>query len=170
MALNDDGEIRIVGVRLTNGKLSSVLGQEILKALKYPTPNVKAEAVGEYVEPMNEDEEKERVKMERERDDLHKAGPSQVHRDKQVKIYKKLYYPTQIPDILEIKKVPIRVHAEEVRDSNEVLFKINRRFLSLAKGKKFCHLCNKSMNSNVCLVSHLQGKLHRDKVAVDLSL
>ena len=59
--------------------------------------------------------------MERERDDLHEAGPSQARRDKRVKIYKKLFFPTHIPNILEIKKVPIRVHAEEVRVSNEVL-------------------------------------------------
>ena len=150
MAFNEDGDIEIIGVKLGKQALSSQLGQDIMKALKYPE---KVEAPQEYVEPMHVAEEQERVKRE--------AGRH---------VYKKLLFPTAIPNILEVKKTGIRVRSNEIRISNEVLLRLNRRFLRFAEEGKWCKLCHKCMNSTLCLNDHLRGKLHRAKVAENLNL
>ena len=76
--------------------------------------------------------------------------------------------PTAIRHILEVKK--IRGRTNEIRLSNEVLLRINRRFLRFDRDGKWCKLCQKCMNSTLCLNDHLRGKIHRAKVVEKLNL
>ena len=171
--MKEDDEIRMVGAKVT-GTLGSALGKEVLKALQYSKTIVKTEPSEEYVEPMESDEEREIVKMEKQRASFPQAGPSQVE-SKEVsmrysQVLKKYYVPTGIPDILQVKQKHVTVKSEEVKSSTEVLFKKNRRYVSSVDGQKYCSLCGKFMTSNICLALHLRGRLHKNKVTLDLGL
>ena len=85
------------------------------------------------------------------------------------KIYKKVYYNTSNPDILEVRKVPIRIEAKK-DVCKDFLIRINRKFLSFGGGERFCHLCEKALNSDACLLDHLRGKIHRKNVVENKNL
>ena len=171
--MKEDDEIRMVGAKVT-GTLGSALGREVLKTLRYSKSIVKTEPSEEYVEPLESDEEREIVKMEKQRASFPQAGPSQVESNdvsmRYSKVLKKYYFPTGIPDILQVKQKHVTVHSEEVKNSTEVLFKKNRRYLSLVDGQRYCGLCGKTMTSSICLALHLRGRLHKNKVTLDLGL
>ena len=148
MASKKGGDIEVIGVKLGEQALCSKWGNDIMRALKYPERVVASQ---EYVEPMDVGEQEERVEME-----VRRHGRNDV------------LIPTAIRHILEVKK--IRGRTNEIRLSNEVLLRINRRFLRFDEDGKWCKLCQKCMNSTLCLNDHLRGKIHRAKVAENLNL
>ena len=148
MTSNNGEDVQVIGVKLGQEALCSRWGDEIMRALKYP---VKVVASQEYIEPMDVAEQEEQVAME-----VRRHGRNDV------------LIPTAIRHILEVKK--IRSRTNEIRLSNEVLLRINRRFLSFEKDGRWCNLCQKCMNSKLCLNDHLRGKIHCAKVVKNLNL
>ena len=116
-SMKEEYEVRMVGAKVT-GTLESTLGREVLKSLAYSKTVVKSEPSQEYVEPMDSGEEREIVKMEKQRASFPQAGPYKVE-SKEVSmryspVFKKYYVPTGIPDILEVKEKHVMVKSEEV--------------------------------------------------------
>ena len=148
MTSNNGEDVEVIGVKLGQEALCSRWGDEIMRALKYP---VKVVASQEYIEPRDVAEPEEKVAME-----VRRNGRNDV------------LIPTAIRHILEVKK--FRGRTNEIRLSNEVLLRINRRFLRFDEDGKWCKLCQKCMNSTLCLNDHLRGKIHRAKVAENLNL
>ena len=148
MTSNNGEDVEVIGVKLGQEALCSRWGDEIMRALKYP---VKVVASEEYIEPRDVAEPEEKVAME-----VRRNGRNDV------------LIPTAIRHILEVKK--IRGRTNEIRLNNEVLRRINRRFLSFEKDGIWCKLCQKCMNSKLCLNDHLRGKIHCAKVVKKLNL